>query len=103
MLDRQEESAQGVSFGTMETNLRGKVHECNPNHRFGLHSISWTQKLDCIQFIERTNWIDAAAAAATAVAAVRPTVRSRSRSRRNRSCSRTGSRRPSDRPQPQPE
>ena len=57
MLDRQEESGQGVSFGTMETNFRGKVHECNPNHRFGLHSVNWTQKLDCIRLIERTNSI----------------------------------------------
>ena len=70
MLDRQEKSGQGVSFGTMETNFRGKLHECTPNHRFGLHLVNWTQKLDCIRLIERTNWI--AAAAVTAAAAVRP-------------------------------
>ena len=40
MLDRQEESGQGVSFGTMETNFRDKLHECNQNHRFGLHSVN---------------------------------------------------------------
>ena len=69
MLDRQEESGQGVSFGTMEANFRGKLHECTPNHRFGLHSVNWTQKLDCIRLIERTNWIAAAAAAAAVTAA----------------------------------
>ena len=89
MLDRQEESGQGVSFGTMESNFRGKLHECNQNHRFGLHSVNWAQKLDCIRLIERTNWIAAC---------------SRSRSRRNRSRrSHSRSRRPSDRPQPQPQ
>ena len=57
------------SFGRKETNFRDELHECNPNHRFGLHSVNWTQKLDCIRLIERTNWIAAAAAAAAETAA----------------------------------
>ena len=36
------------SFGRKETNFRDELHECNPNHRFGLHSVNLSQKLDII-------------------------------------------------------